>query len=187
MSNSQKAFDWIYHVNAKLDFLTNQVQIAPPSSPAQQQQQYGGWHLPGQTDPIVPKAWHQTSDIPAATIASAAPLTSFTKQQQQQDTDALLTTTFKLNLNDTSEPTFSPITNYTLFRQKPVIPLTNDILFPPVDANTTPHYSSFPHIPINVIQGAYSSVDHYLATHFELMRQDARSHFKTPWLRTAPL
>jgi hypothetical protein len=107
-----------------------------------------------------------------------------TRQQQQQHhlVEPLLTTSFKLNTDISSnsniqQPIFSQVTDYTLFRDKPVVPLGDDILYPQTNVNESEDYGGrrlmYPHVPINCIKGAYQSVDHYLATHFELMRQDS--------------
>ncbi|KAI8072336.1 P-loop containing nucleoside triphosphate hydrolase protein [Gongronella butleri] len=100
--------------------------------------------------------------------------------QQALHHEALTSLTFKLNTDLYEQPVFEPVDNESHFRQQPVVPFGDDILYPraspeewapPADPYTKPQ--PLPHIPINIVKGPYKSVDHYLATHFELMRQDA--------------
>jgi hypothetical protein len=50
-------------------------------------------------------------------------------------------------------------------------------MYPQTNVNESEDYGErqlvYPHVPVNCIKDAYKSVDHYLATHFELMRQDS--------------
>ncbi|SAL94784.1 hypothetical protein [Absidia glauca] len=84
----------------------------------------------------------------------------------------------------------------SLIQNTPVIPISDDILYPQTNVNESEDYGErrlmYPHVPINCVNVdltdvwswfhtreiqilcyAYQSVDHYLATHFELMRQDS--------------
>jgi hypothetical protein len=178
-------------VNATLNFATNQVEVASvaqPQRPSPQQDEWttnthNGWTSPGQ--PIVTKEWHETSSLQPIPANQSTRGFHHTRQQQRQQHHAvepLLTTSFKLNTDissssNTQQPVFSQVTDYTLFRDKPVVPLGDDILYPQTFVNEPEDYGGrrlmYPYVPINCIKGAYQSVDHYLATHFELMRQDS--------------
>ncbi|KAI8077729.1 RNA helicase [Halteromyces radiatus] len=90
--------------------------------------------------------------------------------------EPLITTSFKLNTDIAGdEPIFAPVTDFTLFRHKPVIPLADDVLYPSTYYNELEERQDgfLPNVPVNCVNGPYQSVDHYLATHFELMRQDS--------------
>ncbi|CAO3615021.1 unnamed protein product [Cunninghamella blakesleeana] len=142
------------------------------------------------TAPPIEFDWNSTPSIVNATLNASTneiDIASITdpkpKKRSEENTinqQPLLSTTFKLNTNDIdNEPIFSQVTNYSLFRNIPVIPLPDDILYPQVyidefddSSDTKKNSKGFPNIPVNWIHGAYQSIDHYLYTHFELMRQD---------------
>ncbi|KAI8335061.1 P-loop containing nucleoside triphosphate hydrolase protein [Chlamydoabsidia padenii] len=141
---------------------------------------YEEWTTPGHV--VTTKQWHETSaisPIQPSTTGFHHATTTTQRLNQTGSTEPLLSTCFKLNTDVFSRtPIFSKVTDYTLFRDKPVVPLADDILYPQTYVDEMDDYSgkrrgNYPHIPVNCIKGAYQSVDHYLATHFELMRQDA--------------
>ncbi|OBZ89249.1 NFX1-type zinc finger-containing protein 1 [Choanephora cucurbitarum] len=87
------------------------------------------------------------------------------------------TTTFRLNFDIDETPTFSKVTDYSSFRKQNVVPDFDDVIInpelkdPEEWANVT-HRDPFPEVPVNRIKQPYDSVEQYLYTHFELMRQD---------------
>ncbi|ORY97819.1 P-loop containing nucleoside triphosphate hydrolase protein [Syncephalastrum racemosum] len=91
---------------------------------------------------------------------------------------------FHLNFNIHSEgpiPSMDEPVEYSSFRRTSVIPEAKELLPPDKDdyggewdayADEEAYQSQKHTIPYNRIEGAYDSVDHYLYTHFELMRKD---------------
>lgn len=87
------------------------------------------------------------------------------------------TTTFRLNVDIDDTPVFSKVTDYTSFRDQEIIPDFDDIisaeeLKDPEEWANRDYRMPFPDVPINRVKQPYGSVDQYLYTHFELMRQD---------------
>lgn len=85
--------------------------------------------------------------------------------------------TFRLNLEIDDQPVFTKVTDFTSFRDKEIIPdfesiiLKEEVKDP--DEWDNRHFSDpFPEVPVNRVKHPYDSVDQYLYTHFELMRQD---------------
>ncbi|ORX48781.1 P-loop containing nucleoside triphosphate hydrolase protein [Hesseltinella vesiculosa] len=103
---------------------------------------------------------------------------------QGQAHEALATSTFKLNADLDEEPVFVSVEDNSLFRQRPVVPQSDDILYPQQimedwispsgfgDPSTAHPPGAIPSVPVNLVHGKYRSTDQYLDTHFELMRQD---------------
>ncbi|KAI9302511.1 RNA helicase [Cunninghamella echinulata] len=140
------------------------------------------------TAPPIEFDWNASPSVVSATLNTSTnefDIASVTggkpkkKLDERKIDSPLISTTFKLNTNVDNEPIFSQVTDYTLFRNKPVIPHADDILYPQIHFDEFAERSDnkkdskgYPNIPVNHIQGAYKSIDHYLYTHFELMRQD---------------
>ncbi|RCI07258.1 NFX1-type zinc finger-containing protein 1 [Rhizopus stolonifer] len=88
------------------------------------------------------------------------------------------TTTFRLNFDiDDETPTFSKVTDYSSYRTQNVVPDYEDIitaeqLKDPQEWENRHFRDPFPDVPVNLVKQPYESVEQYLYTHFELMRQD---------------
>jgi hypothetical protein len=86
--------------------------------------------------------------------------------------------TFRLNTEISEVPVFTKVTDYTEFREKTILPNYEDLMLDPVpppddyDLNIPSYRLPLPNIPVNKTKNAYDSVDQYLYTHFELMRND---------------
>ncbi|KAI7869110.1 P-loop containing nucleoside triphosphate hydrolase protein [Spinellus fusiger] len=84
---------------------------------------------------------------------------------------------FKLNTEIPDRPFFTEKVEYSTYRDRSIIPNPKDVMIEEQDILFQRKYQSkrldpIFHIPINRVSGAYDSVDQYLYTHFELMRQD---------------
>lgn len=82
-----------------------------------------------------------------------------------------------MNLEIDDQPIFAKVTDYTAFREQEIIPDFDDIItkveIKDPDEWDARHYSDpFPDVPVNRVKAPYDSIDQYLYTHFELMRQD---------------
>lgn len=87
---------------------------------------------------------------------------------------------FDIHHEDNIPPMNDPV-DYSSFRRTAIIPEAGELLAPDMgdsgsgwdtSADEDAYQSQKHTIPYNRIEGAYDSVDHYLHTHFELMRRD---------------
>lgn len=82
-----------------------------------------------------------------------------------------------MNLEIDDQPIFAKVTDYSSFRTQEIIPdfdsiITNEEIKDPEEWESRHWKDPFPDIPVNRVKTPYESVDQYLYTHFELMRQD---------------
>lgn len=163
-------------MNATLNFDTNEFEVTqPPAKPSKFDfgsnahsrnwafEAERGW---GNSPDLQGKGWNHTV------------IESENESTGRFSSREAATTTFRLNLEiDDDTPIFSKVTDYSSYRDQHVIPDFDDIitaeeLKDPEEWENRDYRLPLPDIPVNRVKAPYDSVEQYLYTHFELMRND---------------
>ncbi|EPB87088.1 hypothetical protein HMPREF1544_06112 [Mucor circinelloides 1006PhL] len=163
-------------ITANFNDLTNEFEIAPSRrSQARSKFDFGN-ATPSQSWTMEPqRGWGNTPDTQTAWNHHQEYEESHTPDKFS--TREISATTFKLNLDIEDAPVFSKVTDYTAFRDQEIVPdfeqiVACDELKDPEEWEARGWRDPFPDVPVNRVKAPYESIDQYLYTHFELMRQD---------------
>ncbi|KAI8977492.1 RNA helicase [Mycotypha africana] len=153
-------------VNATLNSLTNEFDVARKTRP-HSKFDYMSSRTSTTSRSTSQQGWGEAPN--AASVWSfeeteAVPTDKFSSKSA--------TATFRLNSEVDDDPQFSEVIDYTAFRQQEVIPDFDDIIVEEDENEGRSFRDPLPNIPINKVKSSYDSIEQYLYTHFELMRQD---------------
>ncbi|OAD02352.1 hypothetical protein MUCCIDRAFT_143979 [Mucor lusitanicus CBS 277.49] len=162
-------------ITANFNDLTNEFEVTPSRGPPRRSKFDFGNAAPSQSWAMESqRGWGATPDHQTAW--------NHQEDQHEYTADKFSTretsaTTFKLNLDIEDAPVFAKVTDYTAFRNQDIVPdfeqiVACDELKDPEEWESRGWRDPFPDVPINRVKAPYDTVDQYLYTHFELMRQD---------------
>ncbi|KAK4512223.1 uncharacterized protein ATC70_003759 [Mucor velutinosus] len=162
-------------ITANFNGLTNEFEVTPSRRPPTRSKFDFGNAAPSQSWAMESQyGWGATPDNHTAW--------NHQEDEQEYTADKFSTretsaTTFRLNLDIEDAPVFSKVTDYTAFRKQDIVPdfeqiVACDELKDPEEWESRGWRDPFPDVPINRVKTPYDTIDEYLYTHFELMRQD---------------